>query len=386
MNETNKKTYVFFLCLYLLALPLGAMSIGVIGSALRIVALLPVITSLFGSRRLYFSATIKKYFWYIVVCGISILYSRDMSAAWNKFSSMFLLFLLLASTTCYELENSDLAKLKKALIWSSRISLIMCLAFNTYVEGRMYFQNDFFSEDPNGFCAYLSFGLIYAIERLINEKGIMRKTVSLLEAAAYLTVALLTGSRGGVIALCLGILIYILFSTRNIIGVKSIVVIAVIVGALYAGSTYLSEETLTRFTIQDVTATGGTGRILIWTRAFSVFKQSDLLRKLFGQGIGCTIAAWGHYGIYDIHVCHNMFIESLIEIGVVGLLAYTSMIFSFLKVAFRRTQKYAFGVFAVMVLLSLSLSIATFKPYINIMIYILFLEKCTDERNMSSFE
>ena len=378
MVFNRKNTYVFFLCIYLLALPLGAMTIGAIGSALKIIAILPAFIAFMNIRKFYCSEPIKRYCLYVVLCGISVLFALDMSSAWGKFSSLALLFLLLASSCFFEYSNEDIEKLKKALIWSSRISVVLCLMFNNYVEGRMYFRNGAFSEDPNYFCAYLSFGVIYTIEQLISDKQIRYKTTNLIELAIYFTIALLTGSRGGTIALLFGAILYILFSNRNIVNIKTLFMIATIAIVLYIGVSFLSENILSRFTIQDVIATRGTGRFDIWAKAFTMFGKSNIFRKLFGQGIGNTVTAWSHYGFYEAHVCHNMFIESLIEIGIIGLLTYVSMVFAFIKAAFSQPRKYAFGVISVMFFLSLSTSIATFKPYINIMLYILCLINCTE--------
>ena len=379
MSINLKKAYVFFLCVYLVALPLGAMSIGGIGSALRLLAILPVLLSIWQLNRFYLNAPIKMYFIYILICGISVLFSLDITPAWSKYSSLLLLFLLLASSCCYVYTNREIEQLKKSLVWSSRISCALCILFNTFVEGRMYFQNDVFSEDPNYFCAYLAFGAIYAVEKLLNsDEGIKNRILALGEIGVYLTVALLTGSRGGTLALLFGIMMFIVLSNRRIVSFKTVLIVAVVLISLYMGTQLLTEDILARFTFQNVLETGGTGRTVIWAKALDMYNNSNIFRKIFGQGIGNTITAWSHYGFLETHVCHNMFIESLVEIGIVGLIAYSLTIFSFIKQAFKR-QKYAFGVIMVMFFLSLSTSISTFKPYINIMLFILCLENCKEE-------
>lgn len=374
-----KKTYVFSLCIYLVALPLGAMSIGLIGSALKLIAILPVLLAITRIRKFYTSIPIKMYFIYMLICGISVFYSLEISPALSKFSSILLLFLLLASSCCFKYLCRDIAALKKALVWSSRISCILCLMFNNFVEGRMYFQNDIFSEDPNYFCAYLSFGAIYAVEKIINnDEQVKYRILALIEIIVYLTVALLTGSRGGLLALLFGIILFIIFSNKKIISFKTMLIIVIISLSLYIGTQFLSDDILARFTLQNVRETGGTGRTVIWKKAIKMFEKSGVIRKMFGQGIGNTVAAWPRYGFFEMHVCHNMFIESLVEIGIIGLLAYISTIYCFIKHAFKK-DKYAFGVIVVMFFLSLSTSISTFKPYINIMLYILCLENCVEE-------
>lgn len=368
-----KKAYVFSVFIYLLALPLGAMHIGAVGSALRIIAILPVFFAIANLKKLYISKPIIYYMLYILICGLSVLYSTDMVAAKSKFISMLLLFLLLLSSCFFKYSDKDLDLFKRALVWSSRISCLLCLIFNNYVQGRMYFQSGAFSEDPNYFCAYLSFGVINALEIMLrNGASLKSKILSLIELSVYLTVALLTGSRGGLLALLFGIAMFILFSNRKVLSIKTIMIISLVSISLYLGTQFLSDDILSRFTVENVSETGGTGRTIIWAKALKMFGMSDIFRKLFGQGLGNTVNSWVKYGFKEAHVCHNMFIESLIEIGLIGLITYISGVCSFIQEAFKR-DRYAFAVVVVMFFLSLSTSISTFKPYINIMLYILCL-------------
>ena len=69
----------------------------------------------------------------------------------------------------------------------------------------------------------------------------------------------------------------------------------------------------------------------------------------------------------------HMFIESLLEIGVIGAVIYIVFIFSFVFEALKRRDIYCVAILTGMIVLSLSTSISVFKPYWNIMIYTLVL-------------
>ncbi len=71
---------------------------------------------------------------------------------------------------------------------------------------------------------------------------------------------------------------------------------------------------------------------------------------------------------------HNMFIENLIETGLIGLILYSVYIFSFWNSAKKSGDVFAAAVMAGMIVMSLSVSIYAFKPYWNIMIYILCVQ------------
>ena len=110
-----KNLYVFFLCIYLFSLPLGAMSIGAIGSALKLLAIFPVLLAIFEFKNYKPTSPIKIYFLYILICGFSVLYALNVTAAWGKFSSLVLLFLLLASTGSFNYSNEDINRIKNGI-------------------------------------------------------------------------------------------------------------------------------------------------------------------------------------------------------------------------------------------------------------------------------
>lgn len=67
---------------------------------------------------------------------------------------------------------------------------------------------------------------------------------------------------------------------------------------------------------------------------------------------------------------HNMFLETLVELGAMGLVFYCFAIGKFVKRASEFRDKFSFAVIVCMVVMSLSTSIYTFKPYFNIMLFI----------------
>lgn len=199
-----------------------------------------------------------------------------------------------------------------------------------------------------------------------------------------MTIAFLSGSRGGAFALIGGIILCIIFNSKRILSFKSFFVVIIIVFAAYISLMNLSDSLLECFTIESVINSGGSERTKIWGQAFEVFEKSSFLRKLLGYGIGNTIACFSHYRFNIINVMHNMFIQSLLEIGLIGLVVYIVMVFSFLKQAFILNDKFAFGVICCMIIMSLSTSISTFKPYLNIMPLILCSKNYMLKQEVSS--
>ena len=82
---------------------------------------------------------------------------------------------------------------------------------------------------------------------------------------------------------------------------------------------------------------------------------------------------------------HNIFLETLVELGVFGLIFYCLAIGTFVKRSLKLNDKFCFAVLICMIVMSLSTSLYTFKPYFNIMLFVIiscFTYKNGNEKKM----
>ena len=369
-----KQVYMATLCLYLVSLPLNAINIGSFGSALKVLAIFPVFFALFSGNSLRVSKMVGWQFFFTVFACLSIFWSVNLDQSFSRAITYILLFLLLASGTFFDYTKKDLDTIQKALVWSSRVTAAVAFLFAQYVGGRLTLVNSVIKEDPNYLCGYYCFGLVYALSVLMREdKKMYQKVFAVVEIIAYLYLVLMSGSRGGLLAVVAALLAFLLFSRNGgkySVG-KRVTLLVMICAVFYIGIELLPEVLKSRFDFAAALDSGATGRFDIWDNAFTLFEDSGTLRKLFGQGT--ATARWCmRYYLFDIdNVTHNMFIETLLELGIVGLVLYTVAIFGFARKAFSQDDKFAFAVIMGMVVLSLSTSIYAFKPYFHIMLYII---------------
>lgn len=370
-SNLARRQYIFFISIYFLALPLGAMNLGSLGSALKLVSFVPIGLALVNVRNIGFKKPFVYYLMYVLFSACSIIWSVNEQASIYRVNRYLNLTLLLLSSCVFVFSSSEILTMKKVLRWSSRLSGIVCLAFGTYYYGRLVLTGKI-QEDPNYFCMYLSFGVIACIGDITSKIAIRKKIIAAAELLFYFSIALLTGSRGGLIALLLGALLYLILSGDKTFDTKKIVAICAIMIALYVGMTFLSDSMVDRFSVASVLESKGTHRFEIWEEAFDLFGRSNVLRKLFGYGIQGVTTAFANFGYsFAGYVMHNMFVETLLELGVFGLVSYCIMVLSFCVHALKLKDKFSFGVIIMMVIMSMSTSISTFKPYFNIMMFIL---------------
>lgn len=370
--------YCCWLGVYFLFLILTGMGIGGIGSLLRLFAFFPVAIWIITNHKVKFTLQIEVLILFLLICATSILWSWNITNSISRVMSHFLLLVLLISATAYKYTEREITYLKKCLIWSSRISAIVIMITGNYSEGRLVLSG-IITEDPNYLSAYFMFGIANCIIILMKKNvSNSNKAKILIELFFYLYLLFSTGSRGGLFAVVSVIIVIIIFynekinqSSAKLIRKKIILILMLIFAASYILT--LLPSIAGRFSIQEIKESNGTGRYNLWFSALDTFNQSTVFRKLFGYGTASSKRIISHFTNLPNAVYHNVFVENLVEIGIIGLILYCAHIGSFFLATIKKKDVFCLGILSGMVVLSLSTSIYTFKPYWNIMIFIVCL-------------
>ena len=371
--------YTCWLGIFFLSLIVGALHIGAIGSLLRIIGFIPIGIWLLNRRSVRFSGPIVCSTLFVVWISLTYVWSIEQATSFSRIVSQVSFLLLLLSAASYRFSTHEIEFLKNCLVWGSRITAIIVLISSDYILGRIYLDS-IVQEDPNYLCAYFSFALVMALTSLISgaAKGWMR-LVYILELILYAYIILGTGSRGGLFAILAAVAIVILFTppkrNKSAHMFRRVGIVAVLFIAAYVAMSLIEKDILLRFTLSEIEESNGTGRYDIWDAALNAFDRSDILRELCGYGTGTArdITFLPEFSFPRHSVIHNMFIENLLEAGVFGVVLYICHVFSFFGMALKRRDVFCVAVMVCMIVLSLSTSIYTFKPYWNIMLFILCL-------------
>lgn len=370
-----KRFYISLLLLYIICLPLNAINLGSWGAALKIFAILPVCVALFGGERIRLGAPTLMQMLFTVFAFFSLIWTAQVDESTERVISYALLLALLMSGAAFSYTEEDVQKIKQALVWSSRLTAAVMLIFAEYIDGRFQLTGTI-DEDPNYLCAYLAFGVVYAIGVLTEKTTIKKKLISVLELIIYFYLTLVSGSRGGLLAIAAGAGAFLVVcrhgNAKNIL--KKVVLVSLAFGVMILLIDLLPENLRERFTVENVAESGGSGRVDLWKQAVDLFKNSSVFRQFFGYGTATIRWCFRVYGYHIVNVVHNMFLETLVELGIIGLIIYSAAIFAFIKAAYKFADKYAFSVMLSMLVMSLSTSIYTFKPYFNIMLFIIILQ------------
>jgi O-antigen ligase len=377
-KNSNKLGLIGF-SIYFLTLPLGAVNLSYFGSALKIVAIIPLVAFLVSHGLKFRISWIS--FWqslFTFFLFLSTLYSINVQSTLQRVETNLLFLILLICMGSIVFNEQEIGKLKQALIWSSRLMAVLLLLFGSNVSGRMVFSG-LIQEDPNYFSGYLLFGAVNAMQTILNYQKskslkvlLFNKIIPIIEMLFYFYIIFLTGSRGGLLSIIVSLIVLILFfDMRYSINVKLFKRFCLVVFfsfLVFSLVKIVPEAVKHRFYFDSIVESRGTGRYDLWNNALIIFRNENLGRQLFGFGAGTIREAYVKNG-YHSGVTHNVFLETLVEGGVVSLVVYICLVLVCLKKAIKRKDLFLLVVFIGFVVLSFSTSLYSFKPYWNIIIF-----------------
>lgn len=284
---------------------------------------------------------------------------------WMSYYSIYLnnalMFLLLSTLTFTEYEVNFL---KKSMVFGvGALLLYMTFVPNAVIysdyQHRLTLNAGTEGLDQNYLAALMlvAFGLVFYDLCNGGQKKVY-KLVSIVFCAAVAYYAFLTGSRSGLIALLLIVLLSLNTSwkTRLSIGIPLILFLFVVLPLI---AQHVPEGLLDRFSLKAITgqeAESGT-RLLIWKRALHSLNG---IKVFFGYGAGASQTVIGNaLGRGDAAI-HNHYLAMVVETGIIGFLFMNVPIFKMFKDTFKK-DKGAAVAFAGILLMAFFLDVVTTK-------------------------
>lgn len=234
------------------------------------------------------------------------------------------------------IQNEGYRFLKKNLILATKLIPISLIIVSIYfitvgyeisnwenLGIRLVFQGS----DPNDFSAMLIALGAFSYYLVLKSSSKLWTFIGIVSTILVVYSVLLTASRTGILTLVFTtILTLILFSKRNFKR-STFVILFLIFSALvlfYSNLidfNFIYERFFGKY-ITDISSLTA-GRTDWWKAAFEAFKQ----KPIFGYGGSQKASQWINFNMYGkAYVMHNLFIEILIQYGVVGLTVFLLLI------------------------------------------------------------
>jgi O-antigen ligase len=278
-----------------------------------------------GQAKYLTEKQIKRYFALVAVMVVSIIFSL-----YPRLSFMFI-FTIYINTFVFVL---IFYKVINSVHRLKRLILLCCLGNGLYnaiavlkgsiVDGRLAFGDMF---DPNDLAffalSFLPLNLIYISKD--NPPWVRLSCLCSMGAGALMI--FLTGSRGGILAFCVALLLLLLLKTRTITAKMKLFVLGLCMVMLIIAPIN-TVRYMTIFSIgSDYNVSDETGRMQIWKIGLSWL----WVNPLTGVGVGCFNEAVGREREARGSITlqwqspHNSVVQIATETGVIGLLLYLGM-------------------------------------------------------------
>lgn len=222
--------------------------------------------------------------------------------------------------------EDDAQRWCKALVWGSLVLTALMIfspaAVGTEETGRIVAGVGSSQQDANEFCGYLIVAASYFTYHMLYN----RRFSYALPLVAIMYAALMTGSRGGLIALLVTVAVAALAALRSSVHCLRYMVMAAILGiamlvSFNSALRYLPSSVAVRFEDFSVGGTA-TQRVKAWDDVLQSYWSDSSAAQLFvGHGFGATTEV-----TFNGLVAHNLFIELLYSTGILGLACFLALV------------------------------------------------------------
>lgn len=267
---------------------------------------------------------------------VSLLWSKDFTTGFYYVYSTanMILFLVVVQNISWN-QRSISRLLGLYSVAAATLALLIIVQGDLYHDTGIRYTLKMFGQemDPNGLSAFLAPVAIMLIHSFIKRQA---NRIFVLIAFCLCVVAMvMVASRGGMLALLLGVLVYLalyLVWEENIaffkwIKVGSLIILGGI--AFYFIINYVDESLMERlFDFEQYARDGGSDRLELWGLAIQYLKDSPV----FGLGIA-SYYAMTQRGI------HNMYLSVLCDAGLFSFIPFMGAIICLLKRMYSRKEK-----------------------------------------------
>ena len=352
LNKTNKYDKMIFLLIAVLCF-------GNIGGSLQISRLLAVVLSPILLSRMKYCTYSRElsvvYICFLFYCVLSMLWTPDTTEGLKDFIYFIVHGLLFFEILVF---SKFAKKPLESLSWGWTISVLLCSivalweintgnhlsiakdqsSMHNFGVGNIIEANaasvTFFNY--NSCVTFLCFSLPWIIYRAFTpSSGVLGKLISIVTLLIGCFVIINNASRGGLITMVLMIAAVAFKSFGKVKVVLGIVILVIL--TIYLLINFGSEFTAL---IIARTANGGlldgSSRTEVWGDALAVFFNSFG----FGVGVGGMQAALTEYRPNGLPITHNMFLEVLVQYGLVFFCAFVYFLYRAFLRSFRNRNTF----------------------------------------------
>ena len=289
---------------------------------------------LLWNKPLYLGWRTAILFIYIGTAALSPLWSFDRAASVNaavEVCKHFLFFLAVTNTA------TTPGRIRTALLFFSAAAIVPGLGtYLHYANGELLvegFRGRWYGVlgDPNHDAMALVASVPILLMFLASGRSAWQRVIGIVGVVACLMGIVATHSRGGSIGLAAAVVVWALLSKRKALALTLVLVAGASVAVFAPKSFWERNQTIAGYQEDESVH----GRVQAWHVAGRAFQEHPIL----GVGEQAFLKAWDNYAPLDAgvnrYVAHNLFLEVLAELGLVGFFGLVSFLGLSLYSAFK---------------------------------------------------
>ena len=341
----KSKTTIFDILLYtyVILLPIGTGLAGIIGSIslmnyISIGIMLCGIVSCVNRRVIIIYSNVVATLLYYLYTVLSVLWSPNASLNWYVMTNAAN-FVLLLILNLHEWKENEIESINRCVLISQLVVfyavVINISSLFSYRLSITIVSTIGTSDFACGLCLIIALWMRVAST---TSKPLWR-VISFVAIAVDAAIIIMAGSRGALVMVAAMVLVWLFLGsyTRK----TKIAITVAVLAALFILSNYFMElmpATITnRLTLSAIQSSRGSGRFNIWGLAWETFVNSDIIKMTFGNGFDSFLHAisYGSHGGHQDLLAHNVFVQTMIEGGIVGLVLLLRMMITQIRLAWK---------------------------------------------------
>jgi O-antigen ligase len=269
---------------------------------------------------------------FILWAAASSLWAYNQEAAIRRLPTIFSLYLFYLVAASFRVNEREFSAVVRLTIWGGCAAALVS-AYEFYhgtlfggMRGSLILGDNV--SDPNIFAAGLLLPFSLAVAEFIGARALLQKAFMLLACGMIALSLFLTMSRGALLAVAVMLLVYLRKLRMNW---RVFVPAAVIAGALLVVPNLLFQR------VEQSELTGGAGRVYVWQTGLAALKDFAFT----GAGLNNFSSIYDRYAnnaerFVGLHRApHNIYLETGVELGIVGFALFLLAVVSQLRMASR---------------------------------------------------
>jgi O-antigen ligase len=298
----------------------------------------------------------------------SVLWSEYPDISLSRNITYILLPALFIILRIEKFNERETKLIENAIIFSGIAMFVYTLInFKDFLEGEYGRFTITEENDPNNQAALLLLPLFITIGRFLVSSG-TKKIPYLLIAGMIAFCIFITGSRGALLGIIIGLSFLLFISYKGKAKFRAILSSFIFIGIAVLVINFLPDSIASRLFDEesyttDITAYGS--RSDIWEKAFT-YIIPNMPFWGYGSGTAPHIMA-GVYG--KLTGTHNTYLNMLIEYGILGIPLFFCFLYSIYKLIMKSNKVYYIGAFVAMLIIIIFLDSYAKKYFWNTMMF-----------------